>query len=105
MSSPEKPDHGTAQDPSESEASLRNYVLRAEAGRFTLTGFPVALTVEGPPESPTGRRVESKPATGGLAASQSAASGTTWTEFQDPLARGRANEAHRSRSTLQGVIV
>ena len=105
MSSPEKPDHGTAQDPSESEASLRNYVLRAEAGRFTLTGFPVALTVEGPPESPTGRRVESKPATGGLAASQSAASGTTWTELQEPLARGRANEAHRSRSTLQGVLV
>ncbi len=103
MNSPERPDQATAEEPSAPEASGGSYILRAEGGRFTITGVSVGFTVEGPPESPAGRRVESKPATGGLAASNSDASGSTWAELHEPLARGRANEAQALRLAVQAM--
>jgi hypothetical protein len=42
-----------------------NHVLKAEPGDYAITGYPVGTLVEGPPDSTEGRRVNSRPASGG----------------------------------------
>jgi hypothetical protein len=70
------------------------YVLKAEPGKMQLTGYPVGLVVEGPLDRPEGRRVDSRPASGGRAHSRTDSSGGFTAELSEPLDRGRTAEAH-----------
>jgi hypothetical protein len=70
------------------------YVLKAEPGKMQITGHPIGTVVEGPPDSPDGRRVDSRPASGGRAHSRTDSSGWFTAELSEPLDRGRKAEAH-----------
>ena len=70
----------------------RNYVLEAEPGDCRITGHPIGTVVEGPPDSTEGRRVDSRPASGGRAHSTTDPTGAFSAELSGPLARGRPGE-------------
>jgi hypothetical protein len=82
-----------------SNCGRRHFVLKAEPGVFKITGFPIGMIVEGDPNSPTGRRVESRAASGGTADSSVAADGTFQASLSGPLDLGRKGE-HRVMETL-----
>ena len=69
-----------------------NYVLKAETGRFSFTAPPVGFVVEGEPANATGRRVESRPASGGRSVSRIDQAGALVVELSGPLVKGRANQ-------------
>jgi hypothetical protein len=75
-----------------STCGRRNFVLKAEPGVFKVTGFPIGTIVEGDPNNPIGRRVESRPASGGTADSSVAADGTFQASLSGPLDLGRKGE-------------
>lgn len=82
--------------PIESSGSIHRcaYVLNAEAGSITITGQPVGMIVEGRPDAPEGRRVESRPASGGSSLSRTNGDGGFRVELSGALDKGRANERH-----------
>jgi hypothetical protein len=82
-----------------SNCGRRHIVLKAEPGVFKITGFPIGMIVGGDPNSPTGRRVESRAASGGTADSSVAADGTFQASLSGPLDLGRKGE-HRVMETL-----
>ena len=67
-------------------------VLKAEGAVFNYTGSRIGMIVEGDPNSPTGRRVESRPASGGTADSSVAADGAFQASLSGPLDLGRKGE-------------
>jgi hypothetical protein len=76
-----------------SSCGRRNFILRPEPGEFKITGFPIGMIIEGDPNNPQGRRVESRPAAGGSADSSINADGEFQATFSGKLARGRAGES------------
>jgi hypothetical protein len=74
--------------------------ISAELG---FNGFPVGMVVEGPPDSPEGRRVESRPASGGRAYSSTDGTGTFVAELSAPLDRGRQGEGHAIDVLIQAL--
>lgn len=80
--------------------SPRNYVMNAETGRVAITGHPIGVVVEGPPEDPNGRRVDSRPASGGRSYSRTDPARAFTVELSGSLDMGRANEEH-----LLGVLL
>lgn len=81
----------------------QNRVLRAEPGNLRITANPVGVVVEGPPESPDGRVVDSKPASGGRSHSRVDRDGTFTVELSGQLDKGRANEARVLKVLLQAM--
>jgi hypothetical protein len=59
-----------------SACGRRHFILKAEPGELKITGSPIGMIVEGNPDNPLGRRVESRPASGGAVNSVVAADGT-----------------------------
>jgi hypothetical protein len=74
-----------------------------QTGIYRLSGQPVGLVVEGPPESPNGRRVDSKPASGGRSYSSTDGTGTFAAELSGPLVRGRPGEGHALKVLIQAL--
>lgn len=68
--------------------------MNAEPGRLAITGQPVGIVVEGPPDAPDGRRVDSRPASGGRSYSVTDGAGEFTAELSGSLNKGRANESH-----------
>ncbi len=81
------------------------YVLHAEAGSFGITAQPVGLVVEGRPDSPEGRRVDSKPASGGRSFSRTEVDGGFTVELSGVLDRGRDNERHAIETLIKALRV
>ncbi len=79
------------------------YTLNAESGEMRITGHPVGTVVEGPPDSPDGRRVDSRPASGGRAYSSTDSTGAFTAELSDPLDRGRPAEGHALKVLIQAL--
>jgi len=79
------------------------YVLNAKPGEMRITGHPVGIVVEGPPESPNGRRVDSRPASGGCAYSITDGTGAFAAELSGPLDRGRRREGHALEVLIQAL--
>lgn len=79
------------------------YVLNAEAGSLAITGQPVGLVVEGRPDSLEGRRVDSRPASGGRSFSRTEADGGFTVELSGVLDRGRANERHAIKTLIKAL--
>ena len=68
------------------------YVLKAEAGEYRSTGYRVGTLIEGPPDSTEGRRVDSRPASGGRSYSITDRTGAFIADLSGPLVRGRRGE-------------
>ncbi len=77
------------------------YVLDAEPGSYAITGQPVGSVVEGRPDNPEGRRVDSRPASGGRAYSRTDEEGGFVVELSGVLDKGRANERHALEILVQ----
>jgi hypothetical protein len=77
-----------------SACGRRHFVLKADPGQLKITGSPVGMIVEGDPNNPLGRRVESRPASGGASDSCVAADGSFQVTLSGALDRGRAGESH-----------
>jgi hypothetical protein len=77
------------------------YVLNAGPGEMQITGQPIGVVVEGPPESPSGRRVDSRPALGGRSHSSTDGTGAFAAELSGPLDRGRLGEGHALEILIQ----
>lgn len=75
-----------------STCGRRHFVLKAEPGVLKVTGFPIGTIVEGDPNNPIGRRVDTHPASGGTADSSVAADGTFQASLAGPLDLGRKGE-------------
>jgi hypothetical protein len=75
-----------------SACGRRHFILKAEPGELKITGSPIGMIVEGNPDNPLGRRVESRPASGGAANSVVAADGTFQATLSGSLDVGRAGE-------------
>ena len=61
------------------------------------------MVVEGPPDSPQGRRVESRPSSGGRAYSRTDGTGAFDAELFAPLDRGRQGERHAIDVLIQAL--
>jgi hypothetical protein len=81
----------------------RSYVLKAEPGKFQITGSPVGFVVEGPPDHPAGRRVDYRPASGGQSVSQTDATGAFQADLSGFLERGRPGEQHVMKILTQAL--
>jgi hypothetical protein len=79
------------------------YTLNAEPGELRITGYSVGMVMEGPLESPDGRRVDSMPASGGRAYSRTDSTGAFTAELSDPLDRGRPAERHALKVLIQAL--
>jgi hypothetical protein len=79
------------------------YVLKAEPLEFRITGQPVGTVVEGPPDSPDGRRVDSRPASGGRSYSSTDRSGAFTADLSGPLDRGRSGEGRVLKVLTQAL--
>jgi hypothetical protein len=77
------------------------YIVNAEPVEMRITGQPVGMVVEGPPESPKGRRVDSRPASGGRSYSSTDGTGAFTAELSGPLDRGRLGEGHALEILIQ----
>lgn len=77
-----------------SACGLRHFILKAEPGEYKIAGCPIGTIVEGDPNNPLGRRVESRPASGGAADSSTSRDGVFQTALSGNLDRGRAGEPH-----------
>ena len=77
--------------------------LNAEPGEMHITGHPIGMLAEGPPDSPDGRRVDSMPASGGRAYSRTDSTGVFTTELSDPLDRGRPAEPRAIKVLIQAI--
>lgn len=75
-----------------SACGRRHFVLEAERGEYNIALSPISTILEGDPDDPGGRRVESRPASGGAADSVIAADGTFEATLTGPLKVGRAGE-------------
>jgi len=69
-----------------------HYVLKAQPGDYRITGYPMGTLVEGPPDSTEGRRVDSRPASGGRSYSSTDPTGAFTADLSGPLVRGRHGE-------------
>jgi hypothetical protein len=76
------------------ECGKKHYVIHAEPGELKITGHPVGLVLEGHPENPAGRRLDSSPASGGRSLSTVDGEGGFRIELSGPLERGRPGEWH-----------
>ncbi len=97
------PTVGSKDEVGDSSKHRSSYVLRVETGRFSLTGSPVGFTVEGSPDSPVGRRVETRPAIGGTAEGHTDETGAARVALSGPLARGRANESQAVKTLVKAM--
>jgi hypothetical protein len=79
------------------------YVMNLEAGSIAITGQPIGLVVEGPPDVPAGRRVDARPASGGRAFSRTDSEGGFEIELSGVLARGRDNEGHALETLVEAL--
>lgn len=70
------------------------YVIVAEAGSIAMTGQSVSTVVEGQPSAPEGRRVDSRPASGGTSFSSTDEKGDFEVRLSGVLDKGRPNERH-----------
>lgn len=77
-----------------------HYVMTLESGVYGIRGGVVGTVVEGRPETTEGRRVDSRPPSGGRAFSRTDEKGNFTVELSVPLERGRANE----RQALQILV-
>jgi hypothetical protein len=68
--------------------------IKAQSGTLELTGYPIGTVVEGDPSDPKGRRLDSRPAAGGQASSQTYPDGSFEVRLEGPLDVGRADESH-----------
>lgn len=71
------------------------------SGELGIKGSPLGMVVEGPPDSPKGRRVESSPSSGGRAYSRTDGTGRFVAELFVPLDRGRQGEKHAIEVLMQ----
>jgi len=69
-----------------------NPVLTPGTGGYGMTGSPVGTLVEGHPDSTEGRRVDSRPASGGRSYSSTDSTGAFTADLSGPLVRGRQGE-------------
>ncbi len=83
--------------------SPRKTLLKAEPGNLRITANPIGVVVEGSPDSPDGRVVDSKPASGGRSHSKVDRDGTFTVELSGQLHKGRANEARVLKVLLQAL--
>lgn len=81
----------------------KHYRLQASAGSFSVTGFPVGFVVEGDPADPRGRRLDSRPASGGEVVSRVNADGSYEIQRAGPLDLGRKDEARARKVLLQAL--
>lgn len=79
------------------------YSMNAEPGEIRISGHPVGVVVEGPLDSRTGRRVESQPASGGRATSETDGMGAFKTELEGQLEVGRSAEGHAVEVLTQAL--
>jgi hypothetical protein len=82
---------------------LRQFHLNAEPGHYGISGQPIGTVIEGPPEAPDGRRVESRPASGGRSYSTTAKDGSFTAEVSGALDRGRTGESHALKILTQAL--
>lgn len=59
----------------------RDHVLDAGPAEFRINVSPIGTVLEGSPDNPDGRRVDSRPASGGQSVSQTDAQGTFHTNL------------------------
>src|SRR6266508_247384 len=83
--------------------SPRKTLLKAEPGNLRITANPIGVVVEGSPDSPDGRVVDSKPASGGRSHSKVDRDGTFPLELSVKLHKVRANEARVLKVLLQAL--
>ena len=81
----------------------RGYVLNAESGEFRIEGFPIGTVVEGSPDNPDGRQVDSRHASGGRSVSRTDAEGAFQADLSVPLDRGRDNEPRVMKVLAQAL--
>lgn len=72
-------------------------------GELGIKGSPIGMVVEGPPDSPQGRRLESRPASGGRAFSETDGTGTFVAELSGELDRGRHAEEQAIDVLIQAL--
>ena len=73
------------------------------SGELGIKGSPIGMVMEGPPDSPQGRRVESRPSSGGRAYSRTDGTGGFVAELSAPLDRGRQGEGHAIEVLIQAL--
>ena len=83
---------------------MRHVRLNAEPGEMRITGQPIGTVVEGPPENPDGRHVDSRPSSGGRSRSSIDGKRTYCAELSDPLDRGRGGEEHAVGGLIQAIL-
>ncbi len=66
----------------------RGYELTPGSGSLSVTGYPVGTVVESPPDSPEGRRVDYRPASGGTSLSETDSEGSFRAALSGALERG-----------------
>lgn len=94
---------GQPLDPGSSCRCSRNVIKVPLSGELGIKGSPIGIIVEGPPDSPQGRRVESRPSSGGRAYSRTDSTGGFVAELSAPLDRGRQGEAHAIDLLIQAL--
>ena len=76
------------------------YVMKLQSGVYGISGGVVGTVVEGRPDTTEGRRVDSRPPSGGRAFSRTDEKGSFAVELSGVLDKGRANE----RQVLQVLV-
>jgi len=69
-----------------------NHVLKPDTGHLGITGSPLGMLTEGPPDSTEGRLVDFKPASDGRSYSNTDPTGSFTADLSGPLVRGRQGE-------------
>jgi hypothetical protein len=104
---PNEPKRPSSQDPSADEsdnrAGARQYHLHASGGFSSMVGYPVGFVMEGDPADPAGRRLESRPASGGEVTSRVDADGSYEVQRTGSLDLGRSDETRAIRVLLQAL--
>lgn len=70
----------------------RHLVFKVEKGEYKIAGYPIGITVEGDPSNPLGRRIESRPRTGGAADSYIGDDGCFRINLSNPINNSDENE-------------
>lgn len=88
-------------DKSDIPAGPNHHHLNVTAGSFSVTGFPLGFVVEGDPADPEGRRLESRPSSGGKVISSIDSEGSYHIHRAGSLDLGRSDEARATKVLLQ----
>ncbi len=90
-------------DASGPPAGLGQYRLYSSGGCFSVTVYPVGFVVEGDPAGPAGRRLDSRPASGGEVISRVNADGSWHLQRAGRLDLGRDDEVRAIKVLLQAL--